>query len=344
MCGAALDEKPHRTLMVPWADIVLFLVIAGVVGIWWTRPAPTAGIAVAPTNTPVPPPTFTATLLPSPTLPPATPTTTSTALPTPTPTPIVYAVQSGDIPEQIARKYGVTVEALLALNNLTDQSIIHEGQKLVIPLQGPLGGPDAKGPTATPIPDGGIYSYQIKQGDTLLSIATQFSTTLDVILRSNNLKEDAIIQPGQVLTVPVGNPLPTAILVATVTRVAATVTSFVADQGWPGPLLLGPAEGAQYEGEVPILLRWASVGVLAEDEWYVVRVWSVSGDGGSSYSAWTKATSWRVPPEARPSDSAAAHLLRWQVVVVRSKGLLSDGRHDAEAVSPMSEVRTFSWN
>ncbi|MCC7353070.1 MAG: LysM peptidoglycan-binding domain-containing protein, partial [Anaerolineae bacterium] len=120
MCGAALAVRPRRSLAIPWADIVLFLVIAGVVAIWWTRPGPAAEIAVAPTNTPPVPPTATATSLPPP-----TPTATSTALPTPTPTPITYIVKLGDIPEFIARKHGITVEALLAANNLTEKSIIH---------------------------------------------------------------------------------------------------------------------------------------------------------------------------------------------------------------------------
>lgn len=335
MCGAALAVRPRRSLAIPWADIVLFLVIAGVVAIWWTRPGPAAEIAVAPTNTPPVPPTATATSLPPP-----TPTATSTALPTPTPTPITYIVKLGDIPEFIARKHGITVEALLAANNLTEKSIIHEGQELLIPPQGPLGGPNAKGPTATSTRESGTYSYRIQQGDTLLTIAAQFSTTLAAILSSNNLKEDAIIQPGQVLTVPVGSPLPTA----TARRVVTPVIGVVPVQGWPAPLLLGPAEGALYEGEVPLLLRWASVGVLAEDEWYVVRVWPVADDAGSSVSAWTKSTSWRVPAEARPPATVSDRRLRWQVVVVRSKGTRSDGRHDAEAVSPMSEVRSIVWN
>ena len=338
MCGSTLAVKPRRSLAIPWADIVLFLVIAGVVAIWWSRPGPAAEIATAPTNTP-PPPTATATSLPLP-----TPTATATALPTPTPTPVIYVVKSGDIPERIARSYGVTVEALLATNNLTEKSIIREGQELIIPSQGPLGGPDVERPTATSVRESGIYLYRIQRGDTLLTIAAQFSTTLAAILSSNNLKEDAIIQPGQVLTVPVGSLLPTATATATVQRIVALATSVTLDQGWrPAPLLLGPAEGALFEGDVPILLRWASVGVLAEDEWYVVRVWPVADDAGSSISAWTKATSWRVPTEARPPATASDHRLRWQVVVVRSKGMRSDGRHDAEAISPMSEVRSIMW-
>src|SRR5512139_1869472 len=41
-CGASLEERPRRKRAVPWADIVLFAVIGGVVVFWWTRRPETA--------------------------------------------------------------------------------------------------------------------------------------------------------------------------------------------------------------------------------------------------------------------------------------------------------------
>ena len=338
MCGAALDLKPRRTFAIPWADVVLFLVIVGVVAAWWSRPAlpEPEEAALAPVSTLSPSPTPTETLPSTP-----TPTQTATPLPTPTPTPVVYVVKRGDIPERIANEYGITVEALLDANGLTAKSIIYEGQKLRIPLTGPVGGPDVSRPTSAPTRESGIYIYRVQPGDTLLAIAAQFSTTLSAILSSNNLREDAIIQPGQVLTVPVGSPATPTPLPAP-TRVI--VMSAPVKRGWPAPVLLGPAEGARYDGEGPILLRWASVGVLAEDEWYVVRLWSAGDAGASSITAWTKATSWHVPSELRPPSSATDRRLYWQVTVMRSLGAESDGSHEGEAVSPRSEVRSFLWH
>lgn len=119
------------------------------------------------TPTPTPRPAFTAT--PTATLPPLqpspataaspppvfawpTPATTATPLPaaSPTPAPTVaaggqYTVQSGDTLYSIARRHGVSVDALKAANNLTS-NIIYAGMKLTIPDSSFVI------PTATPAP------------------------------------------------------------------------------------------------------------------------------------------------------------------------------------------------
>jgi LysM repeat protein len=70
---------------------------------------------LTPTDTPIP--TETLTLTPS---------------ATPTPTQIIYTVQAGDTLSDIALRFGVTVEAIQALNNL-DTPLIIQGQMLQIP-------------------------------------------------------------------------------------------------------------------------------------------------------------------------------------------------------------------
>ena len=44
-----------------------------------------------------------------------------------------YVVVSGDYPERIAKRHGVSTKALLQANNLTEKSFLQIGQKLVIP-------------------------------------------------------------------------------------------------------------------------------------------------------------------------------------------------------------------
>jgi LysM repeat protein len=75
--------------------------------------------------------TPTATLPPSETFTP-TQTFTATASVTPSLTPIQYTVQSGDTLGAIALRFGVTVEAIQAANNL-DTTLIYAGQVLQIP-------------------------------------------------------------------------------------------------------------------------------------------------------------------------------------------------------------------
>lgn len=71
---------------------------------------------------------------------PSTPTLTATPSPTPSPTPtsqpqtIIYVVRQGDTLYSIARRYGTTVQAIMAANGLTNDNI-YVGQQLYIPTQ-----------------------------------------------------------------------------------------------------------------------------------------------------------------------------------------------------------------
>jgi len=77
---------------------------------------------------------------------PVTTTTPQTSGPVATSTPVAseegtYTVQEGDIPTTIAEKFGISVEALMEANDITDPTSLKIGQVLVIPT-----------PTATPEP------------------------------------------------------------------------------------------------------------------------------------------------------------------------------------------------
>jgi len=91
-------------------------------------PTFTATATAVPTHTP----TATATPTPVPT---ATPTPTATATPTPTatPLPVTYTVQAGDTLSKMAKDYGVSVEALVAANNIENPNVIPVGLVLIIP-------------------------------------------------------------------------------------------------------------------------------------------------------------------------------------------------------------------
>jgi LysM repeat protein len=113
------------------------------------------GAADPPAPTPIPTiplPTPRPTLTPQ-----ATPTRVPVTLPPPrlptvTPTPVTYIVQEGDTPIVIANKFGVSVNDLIAVNNI-DPSNLPIGKVLVIPL-GPQAGPQGTTllPTPTPAP------------------------------------------------------------------------------------------------------------------------------------------------------------------------------------------------
>ncbi len=96
-----------------------------------------------------------------------------------------YTVQSGDSLYKIATKFGVTVDALKELNNLSSNTI-YVGQTLAIPVSG--------------ITDNTI-DYVVKSGDSLSAIAYKYGTTVSKIKELNNLSSD-VIYVGQVLLIP----------------------------------------------------------------------------------------------------------------------------------------------
>jgi LysM repeat protein len=94
--------------------------------------------AIIPTDTPTP--TRVPTRTPTPTLtstPTSTATSTRTSTPTPTvtptATPFFYLVQPGDTLGAIATRFNVSVEALMAVNGITDPRLVRAGQQLLLP-------------------------------------------------------------------------------------------------------------------------------------------------------------------------------------------------------------------
>ena len=65
---------------------------------------------------------------------PASPSASAGSSAGPTASPISYTVQRGDRLRDIAQQFGVTVEAIVQLNNLDDPDHIEAGQVLLIPV------------------------------------------------------------------------------------------------------------------------------------------------------------------------------------------------------------------
>jgi lysozyme len=97
----------------------------------------------------------------------------------------VYTVQSGDTVDSIARTFGVTPQALIQLNKISDPNLIETGMQLLIP--------NAFVP--------GLYT--VKSGDTLTKIAQSYGTTVGVLAQTNHIINVNLIYVGQVLVVPV---------------------------------------------------------------------------------------------------------------------------------------------
>ena len=93
-----------------------------------------------------------------------------------------YKVLRGDSVSAIAEKFGVSVGAIIASNEIRNARLLQEGAILKIPnIDG--------------IP------YQVQRGDSLSRISASFNVPLEVILDVNDIKSDNIM-PGEILFIP----------------------------------------------------------------------------------------------------------------------------------------------
>jgi len=101
----------------------------------------------------------------------------------------VYHVRYGDSLGSIANRFQTSVRSLMRLNNLTN-SIIHPGDRLRIKGQ----------PPTQKKSHGSSKWYRVRRGDSLWSIAEQFSVSVRDLQALNNLSS-SIIQAGHLLMV-----------------------------------------------------------------------------------------------------------------------------------------------
>jgi len=154
-----------------------------------------------PTQAPLTP-TASPTTGPSPT---ATPVEAATETPTeaPTATPaslVVHVVLPGETLSSIARQYGVTYQAILEANGMTDPSLLKVGQELIIPtpVEAATETP-TEAPTATPA---SLVVHVVLPGETLSSIGRQYGVTYQAIMEANGMTDPNLLQVGQELIIP----------------------------------------------------------------------------------------------------------------------------------------------
>ncbi len=316
MCGQPVDSLPlHQSIFSgSWLGIILGVII--VVGlVFWLDDYQSGNgnqpvkIAQRPTATFTRTPTVTQT--PGPT---ATATATATFTPTPTATPRRHSVESGDTLIYLAQLYGTTVDALAALNSIVDTAGLRVGQELLIPP--PRG--QAAGDQRDDLPAQVVYVIQ--GGDTLLDIALAHGTTVEAIASVNPDVNLDLIFPGQDLVVPLATPTTTPTPTATLTPTATPGPHY------PPPALLSPADGL-ITNRTELLFNWTATGVLADDEFYVLRLeWA----NGVQNSYWTKSAGQRVSLTEKPVSGP----LIWTVDIMRQTGTDATGAPMGETITP----------
>lgn len=116
-----------------------------------------------------------------------------------------YEVQRGDTLTGVARKYGVTVKALVDANHLADSSLF-PGQKLIIPgyMEPKLVVPPEAPPITRPLPEAEEeqFVYTIASGDTLNGIAKRYGITVRELIEANHIENPNLLRVGQKLIIP----------------------------------------------------------------------------------------------------------------------------------------------
>lgn len=287
---------------------------------------------------------------------------------TPTATPelvyvtITHVVQKGETIDTIAAQYGITWKEIAEANGIGKDSILSIGQELTIPkvavapeatsepaaTRSSTPEPAQTVEPATPAP--AQVTYIVSKGDYIESIAERFGITADQLAEANGITINTVLQVGQELEIPnqqataeptrtptvTPTPTPTAVKrnLPTARPTSTDAKSFPYQQ----PLPLAPVNNTVFEGaDTSILLNWISVGILASNEWYQVRIWKDDVQD-VPLIFYSKATSWRPPLGFYSSDNAP-YTIRWQVVVVGS--VMADSTFDIK--SPVSAIYSFYW-
>lgn len=102
----------------------------------------------------------------------------------PTTTTKIYTIVSGDNLSSIASRFGVSVQDICRLNNISNPNLIYPGQVL----------------NFVGTQDNSVY-YTVRSGDTLSGIADKYNTNYQSIAKLNNISNPSLIYPGQNLRI-----------------------------------------------------------------------------------------------------------------------------------------------
>ena len=324
------SRMPEVTLSLPAAlGALVIILLIGAAGVYFSLQAGIGGQLQDPTAEVTP--TETATITPT-----GTEAPTATLIPTETPLPpLDYTVRDGDTCGIIASTFGVSVQSIIVLNQLSSQCFVSVGQLLKVPY-----------PTATPappptdIPNEATQTaqacekvpYTVQANDTLSIIAANYNVPQDAIKFYNGLASDNVFL-GTTIIIPLcerfatPGPTPTATL----------------PPPYPAANLLLPADGAAFTlANDVVTLQWASIGTLRENERYQVTIVDVTSGQGLRLTEYVSDTKFIVPTTFRPNDNLA-HVIRWWVTTVRQNGVDDQGQPIYESAGAMSEERVFSW-
>ncbi len=105
---------------------------------------------------------------------------------------VIHTLQRGETLFSLSRKYGVSAEAIMEANNISNPDRINAGAELKIPLS-ENGGENARQES---------FFYAVEQGDSLYGLARRFGVTVTDLAAANGLDRNAQLKIGDRLSIP----------------------------------------------------------------------------------------------------------------------------------------------
>ncbi|MHA7180510.1 LysM peptidoglycan-binding domain-containing protein [Arthrobacter sp. MDB2-24] len=142
------------------------------------------------------------------------------------PIPSEYTIKPGDTIGAIAKRYGLSTDAVLKLNGMTARTIIYPGRKIRL-----TGSVPAATPAPAPAAPSSGTTYVVKPGDTLGAIAARNGVSLQSVLTANNLSLTSTIYPGQKIRLSGASPAPAPVKPAPAPAPAPAVGTYTVRAG-----------------------------------------------------------------------------------------------------------------
>lgn len=142
---------------------------------------------------------------------PSSPAPTSVPAPEPAPA-TTHVVSAGETLAAIASRYGTTVSAMVAANNISNANLVRIGQRLTVPAGAPGGGA-----APSPYPGNGndgrtglTGTHTVAAGETLAGIAGRYGVGVDALAAANGIAQPYTLYAGARLQLAARTRLPNA--------------------------------------------------------------------------------------------------------------------------------------
>lgn len=189
--------------------------------------------------------------------------------------------------------------------------------------------------------------HTVQTGETIVAIAFEYGVGLETLSQINPevpfLQCDfgsptggencsVMLYEGQRIRVPVplASETPTPTPVGTLTPTPTHTPTFNA----PYPVM--PDDGAHYNADQIVTLRWGGTGTLGENEKYRVRVRDM--DTGMEYTALVSEPLYVVPGGWQPADRER-HTFEWTVSIAQV-----DDQQNVVSEDHVTDAREFTWD